>query len=80
MGIYFDDKPVVACLIFNRLEIHTVKIRIVEQFPDSKKLYHVTRTHPVLYDEPRIVGIAIFCNVGKRDILIPEVFGIDGYL
>ena len=50
------NKTVVPRLIFNRLEIHTVKIRIVEQFPDSKKIYHIPRSHPVLYDESRIGG------------------------
>lgn len=58
------DESVVASLVFNRLEFHTVKIGIVKTLLDAEEVYDIARSHPVLDDEARVVSIAVFGNVG----------------
>ena len=45
------DEAVEAGLGFKRVELHTVKVGVVETLPKTKKLNGVAVAHPVLYGE-----------------------------
>src|SRR5574344_1882010 len=53
-----------------RIEFDTVKIRIVELFPQSHILNRIDSAHPILYNKSRVFGIFVFCNIRKREIIV----------
>ena len=62
---------------FKRVELHTVKVGVVETLPKTKKLNGVAVAHPVLYGETGVVAVTIAGDVGQRDILVAVVLGVD---
>lgn len=63
-------KAVGARFIFNRLELHTVKIWIVESFPSTKESNCTPIPHPVLNDEFWVIFVSVFSDVRQGNELI----------
>ena len=60
-----------------RLELHTVKIRIVKFFPDRQKLNCIPVSHPVLNDKSGIIIISVFCDICQRNVFIFKILGVN---
>ena len=73
-------EAVEAGLGFKRVELHTVKRRVVEALPQAEELDGVAVAHPVLDGEARVVGVAVAGDVGQRDELVAVVLGVDSHL
>ena len=67
------NKTIQTRFIFNRLELHTVKIWIVKCFPNSKKFNGISVTHPVLNNKTWIIHIPVFCYICQRNKFIFEI-------
>jgi len=64
------QKVLLTGLGFKRVELHTVKRRVMETLPKTKELNSVAIAHPVLYGETRVIAVAIAGDIGQRAQII----------
>ena len=70
---FIHSRKIHFFLTSNRLELHTVKIQIMNFFPNSQKLNYISVSHPVLNDKCFVIqkkALLMECpNIKNRDTL-----------
>jgi hypothetical protein len=66
-----ENKGITSGFIFNRVEFDTVKLLVIDNFPNTQELNSRTGFHPILNNETGVIAIFIFGDIGDADEIFP---------